>query len=65
VREWFETACGHAILAGVAGREGSGPGVSSDEASIEADRAMALLTNFVGMGYRNVYRAPMSAKREV
>ncbi len=44
-------SCGHAALAALAGRDGSG--VSSGEASSEADRAMALLTKAVAMGFRN------------
>ncbi len=39
--DWFSTACCHATLAALAGRDGSG--VSSGEASAEADKAMAAL----------------------
>jgi hypothetical protein len=55
--EWFETACGHAALAGMAGRDGSK--VSATDAASEADAAMALLGKAVEMGYRSavVYRA--------
>ncbi len=49
--EWFETACGHAALAALAGREGSR--VPADQRDAEADKAMALLTKSVGMGYRD------------
>ena len=49
--EWFETACCHAALAGLAGRDGSG--VSAAAAASEADTAMALLAKAVTMGYRN------------
>jgi hypothetical protein len=54
---WFETACAHAALAGLAGRAGSG--VSAAEAVTEADAAMALLRRAVAMGYRSpdVFRA--------
>jgi tetratricopeptide (TPR) repeat protein len=50
-QEWFETACARAALAGLAGRDGSG--VSAAEATSEADVALALLREAVGMGYRN------------
>jgi len=49
--QWFETACCHATLACLAGRDGSG--VSSGAASAEADKAMALLTKAVATGFRN------------
>ena len=39
--DWYETACCHAMLAGLAGRNGTG--ASADERSSEADTAMALL----------------------
>jgi eukaryotic-like serine/threonine-protein kinase len=54
--EWFETACCHAALAGLAGREGSG--VSAAEAVTEADTAIVLIRKAIEMGYRavNVYR---------
>jgi hypothetical protein len=47
---WFETACAHAALAGLAGQPGSG--VSATEAVPEADAAMALLRKAVAMGHR-------------
>jgi eukaryotic-like serine/threonine-protein kinase len=47
----FETACCHAVLAGLAGRPGSG--VSADEGQAAADRAMEWLRRAVAMGYRN------------
>ena len=49
--EWFETACGHAALAALAGREGSR--VPGDQRDTEADKAMTLLRKAVGMGYRD------------
>jgi hypothetical protein len=49
--DWFTTACCHAALAGLAGRDGSG--VSSGEASSGADTATALLATAVTTGYRN------------
>jgi len=49
--DWFESACSHATLSALAGRKGSG--VSSGEASAEADTAMALLTTAAGSGFRN------------
>ena len=49
--DWFETACCHAALAGLAGRDGAG--VSAAEGKAEADQAMALLRKAVGMGYRD------------
>ena len=48
---WFLSACAHAALAGLAGREGSG--VSAAEATSEAETAVALLRKAVGVGYRN------------
>jgi eukaryotic-like serine/threonine-protein kinase len=55
--EWFETACCHAALAGLAGRDGSG--VSAAAAASEAEKAMALLSQAVTMDYRSaaVFRA--------
>ena len=50
-REWFQTACVHAVLASLAGRAGSG--VSAAEAASEADTAMSLLHKAVDMGYRS------------
>jgi serine/threonine-protein kinase len=47
---WFLSACAHAALAGLAGRDGSG--VSAAEATSEAETAMLLLHKAVGMGYR-------------
>jgi len=54
--EWFETACCHAALAGLAGRDGSG--VSAAAAASEAEKAMDLLAKAATMGYRSldVYR---------
>jgi serine/threonine-protein kinase len=51
--EWFETACAHVALAGLAGRAGSG--VSAAEAVTEADAAMALLPKAIAMGYPSLY----------
>ncbi len=48
---WFETACCHAALAGLAGQDGAG--VSAADGKAEADQAMALLRKAVGMGYRD------------
>jgi hypothetical protein len=48
VEDWFETACVHAALAGLAGS-----GVPAAEAEREADAAMALLRKAVGLGYRD------------
>jgi hypothetical protein len=48
---FFETACFHAALAGLAGRAGSG--VSAAEGSEEATRAMGWLRRAVAVGYRN------------
>jgi tetratricopeptide (TPR) repeat protein len=48
---WFLSACAHAALAGLAGRDGSG--VSSAEATSEAETAVALLHKTVRVGYRN------------
>ena len=48
---FFETACCHAALAGLAGRAGSG--VSAAEGQIETDRAMEWLHRAVSLGYRN------------
>jgi len=49
--EWFETACCHAALAALAGRNDAG--VSAAEGEAEAGRATGLLRKAVGMGYRN------------
>jgi serine/threonine-protein kinase len=49
--EWFETACGHAALLGLAGQPGAG--ISAAEAEEEATWAMGLLHRAIGMGYRN------------
>ena len=49
--ETGSTACCHAALAGLAGRDGSG--VPAAEASSHAAEAMALLRRAVSMGYRN------------
>jgi hypothetical protein len=49
--ESFGTACCHAVLAGLAGREGAG--VSATDGKAEADRAMALLRKAVDLGFRN------------
>jgi serine/threonine-protein kinase len=48
---FFETACCHAALAGLAGQPGSG--ISTEEGEIEAARAMQWLGRAVAMGYRN------------
>ncbi len=48
---WFETACCHATLAALAGRERSD--VPADEARVEAERAMAILKQAVSTGYRD------------
>ena len=50
--EWYETACCHAALAGLAGR--GGPGLSAAEAPVEAEAAMGLLHKAVAMGYRDI-----------
>jgi tetratricopeptide (TPR) repeat protein len=47
----YETACGHAALAGLAGRPGSG--VSAAEGEKAAERAMECLGRTVAKGYRN------------
>ncbi len=49
--EWFETACSHVALSGLAGRAGAG--VPASDAAIEADMAMPILSKAVGLGYRN------------
>jgi tetratricopeptide (TPR) repeat protein len=49
--DWFEVACCHAALAGLAGRDGSG--ISLADANPEADAAMALLSRVIGMGHRS------------
>jgi hypothetical protein len=48
--QWFETACCHAVLAGLA--EQPGAGVSAQEAKPEADQAMASLRKAVDAGNR-------------
>jgi serine/threonine-protein kinase len=49
--EWYETACCHAALAGLAGS--AGLGVSAGEGPAEADRTMERLRRAVAMGYRD------------
>jgi serine/threonine-protein kinase len=49
---WFLSACAHAALAGMADVHGSG--VSAAEAAPEAEKAVALLREAVGLGYRNL-----------
>jgi serine/threonine-protein kinase len=51
VEQWFLSACSHSALSGLGGRTGSG--VSSSEASSQAQAAMTLLHKAVSMGYRN------------
>jgi tetratricopeptide (TPR) repeat protein len=55
-QEWYDTACCHAALAGLAGAPGSG--VSVVDGPAEADQAMGLLGKAVGMGFRtpNAFR---------
>ena len=48
---WYETACCHAELAGLAGVTGSG--ISADPAAPEADAAMDLLHKAAALGFRN------------
>jgi tetratricopeptide (TPR) repeat protein len=49
--QWYETACCHAALAGLAGSPGTG--VSAGSGPSEADVATDLLRRAVGMGYRD------------
>jgi hypothetical protein len=51
VEEVFETACCHAMLAGLAGQGGSG--VSAAEREEEAGRSMQSLRRAVALGYHN------------
>jgi serine/threonine-protein kinase len=50
--DWYYTACCHAALGGLAGRDGSS--VSVAEAVTEADAAIALLRKAIAMDYRAV-----------
>jgi serine/threonine-protein kinase len=50
--EWYQTACCHAALAGLAGAAGSG--ILPGSAPAEADRAMEQLRKAVAMGYRSL-----------
>ena len=52
--QWYLSACAHAALAGLAGRNGSG--VAAAVAVTEADAAMASLRKAVTMGYRSPAR---------
>ena len=52
--DWFETACCHATLAALGGREG--PGIPDGRALAEADQVMALLKKSISMGYRDYDR---------
>ncbi len=47
--QWFETACCHAALCGLAGRDGAG--VSAADGEDEAAKAIGALTRAAGMGY--------------
>ncbi len=47
---WFETACSHATLSALAGREGSGVPVADKPA--EAEQALVMLKKAIEMGYR-------------
>ena len=49
----FEEGCCHALLAGLAGRDGSGVSPAQGEAA--AIQSMALLRKTVGMGYRDAF----------
>ena len=49
--ECFETACCRAILAGLAGRAGSG--VAASVGADQADQAMQWLKKAVGLGFRD------------
>jgi tetratricopeptide (TPR) repeat protein len=49
--EWFETACCHAALSGLAERDGAEESAGAGEA--EATKVMGLLRKAVGMGYRD------------
>jgi hypothetical protein len=53
VEHLFETACCHAMMAGLAGRAGSG--VSEAEGEKEAGRSMEWLRRAAAIGYRNVH----------
>jgi hypothetical protein len=53
VLEFFEAACCHATLAGLAGRAGSE--VPAAEREEEAARAMESLRRAIALGYRNVH----------
>jgi serine/threonine protein kinase/tetratricopeptide (TPR) repeat protein len=53
-QQWFETACCHAVLAGLAGNAGSA--VSAAEAKTEADQAMALLRRAVDADFHYDFR---------
>ncbi len=48
----FQSACAHAAMAGLAGQVRSG--VPAKDRPSEAERAVALLHQAVGMGYSNV-----------
>jgi tetratricopeptide (TPR) repeat protein len=48
---WFATACCHAVLSALAGRDGSG--ILAADGPAEADRALALVRKAISVGYRN------------
>jgi tetratricopeptide (TPR) repeat protein len=50
--ELYNLACGHAMLAGLAGKPGAG--VNATEGRAEADRAMGWLRKAVAAGYRKL-----------
>lgn len=60
--EWFETACCHAALAGLATQPASG--LSASEADEHAALAMSLLHKAVNLGYRNTGAIRMEAALE-
>ena len=49
--QWYETACCHAELSGLAGVAGSG--ISADRSAPEANAAMDLLHKAAALGFRN------------
>jgi serine/threonine-protein kinase len=55
----FEAGCCHAMLAGLAGRAGSG--ISAAEGARESERAMEWLRRAVALGYRNAHELRMES----
>jgi tetratricopeptide (TPR) repeat protein len=52
--QWFETACCHAAICGLSGRDGAG--VSPTEGDEQSARAIGALTRAAGLGFRDAHK---------